>query len=411
MAKSIIVLGAGMVGVGAALHLQARGFDVVLVDRKAPGRETSYGNAGIIQREVAEPLAFPHNPLDVMKYGLRIGPALSYHTLELPLFASSLYGYWKNSSPKPYAKISHEWESLIAHCLDEHAPLIKAAGAQDLVVKEGYNSVFESAANYEKALAHAKHLHAEYGIKTTVKTPEEFAKEEPLFKKKFVGVIHWDDPWTVKSPGDLVSKYAELFTKRGGKIVKGDAQTLAQRGEAWQVLTDDGIETAEHVLIALGPWSEDLITRFGYDFPLFVKRGYHQHFKMAQQIHHETQLGDHGVMLAPMKDGLRIATGIEFARRDDPKTPLQLEKAKAIAERLLGLGEPVEAEPWMGSRPATVDMKPVIGAAPKHKNMWFDFGHSHQGFTLGPATGRLIAEMINGETPYINPAPFSATRF
>ncbi|HET7836484.1 MAG TPA: FAD-binding oxidoreductase, partial [Variovorax sp.] len=104
-------------------------------------------------------------------------------------------------------------------------------------------------------------------------------------------------------------------------------------------------------------------------------------------------------------------TGAEFARIGAPATPVQLDKAEAAARELLDLPQPVEPEPWMGNRPCTVDMKPVIGPAPNHPGLWFNFGHAHQGFTLGPVSGRLLAEMIEGSPPLVDPAPYSAGRF
>jgi D-amino-acid dehydrogenase len=118
-----------------------------------------------------------------------------------------------------------------------------------------------------------------------------------------------------------------------------------------------------------------------------------------------------GVMLAPMARGLRLTTGAEFARRDARATPVQLDHAERSTRRLVDLGDGVEAEPWLGARPCTVDMKPVIGPAPRHPGLWFNFGHAHQGFTLGPATGRLLAEMMDGETPFTDPAPYLPSRF
>jgi D-amino-acid dehydrogenase len=112
-----------------------------------------------------------------------------------------------------------------------------------------------------------------------------------------------------------------------------------------------------------------------------------------------------------MRRGIRLTTGAEFALRDGMKTPVQLNRAEPIARELFPLAERLDPEPWMGARPCTPDMLPVIGPAPRHRTLWFAFGHAHHGFTLGPATGRLVAELMSGEAPFVNPAPFSAARF
>ena len=164
-------------------------------------------------------------------------------------------------------------------------------------------------------------------------------------------------------------------------------------------------------MIALGPWAGELTTTLGYKLPLFVKRGYHRHYRGGPGLRLPMLDAERGLVIAPMAAGMRITTGAEFARIGAPATPVQLDKAEQAARELIALPGPVEAEPWLGNRPCTVDMKPVIGPAPRHSGLWFNFGHSHQGFTLGPVSGRLLAEMIEGAEPFVDPGPYASTRF
>jgi D-amino-acid dehydrogenase len=163
----------------------------------------------------------------------------------------------------------------------------------------------------------------------------------------------------------------------------------------------------------LGPWSGDVVRLFGYDFPLAVKRGYHMHYRAAGEarLEHPVLDFERGYFLAPMRRGIRLTTGAEFARRDAIKTPVQLGRAEPIARDLFPLAERLDTEAWMGARPCTPDMLPVVGKAPRDANLWFAFGHAHHGLTLGAVTGRLLAEMIVGEPTIVDPAPFSAERF
>jgi D-amino-acid dehydrogenase len=112
-----------------------------------------------------------------------------------------------------------------------------------------------------------------------------------------------------------------------------------------------------------------------------------------------------------MEQGLRLTTGAEFAERDAPPTPVQFDRLLPHARKLFPLGDPVEKEPWLGCRPCFPDSMPVIGRAPGQPGLWLDYGHAHWGLTLGPASGRLLAEMMTGKTPYIDPAPYAAGRF
>ena len=151
----------------------------------------------------------------------------------------------------------------------------------------------------------------------------------------------------------------------------------------------------------------------GYRIPLGVKRGYHLHLAPRGNavLRHPVLDADLGFLLAPMNRGIRLTTGVEFARRDAPPTPVQVQRALPRAHALFPLGEAVDAKPWLGARPCLPDMLPVIGRAPRHAGLWFDFGHQHHGLTLGPAVGRLLAEMMTGETPFANPGPFAVERF
>jgi D-amino-acid dehydrogenase len=112
-----------------------------------------------------------------------------------------------------------------------------------------------------------------------------------------------------------------------------------------------------------------------------------------------------------MEQGIRVTTGAEFAPRDAPPTPVQLDRVMPHAKSLFPLGEPAEAQPWLGKRPCFADSLPVIGRAPGQPGLWLDYGHGHYGLTLGPITGRLLAEMITGATPFTDPAPFGPQRF
>jgi D-amino-acid dehydrogenase len=147
--------------------------------------------------------------------------------------------------------------------------------------------------------------------------------------------------------------------------------------------------------------------------PLAFKRGYHRHYRPRGNagLTRPVVDADFGYCLAPMEQGIRITTGAEFAARDDAPTPVQINRVEPAARALFPLGDGIEAQPWMGSRPCFADSRPVIGRAPGQPGLWLDYGHAHWGLTLGPASGRLIAEMITGAAPFCDPTPYAAERF
>lgn len=413
MAHDVLVLGAGMVGVSCALHLQQRGYDVALLDRRDPGEETSYGNAGIIQREAVHPYAFPRDIKTLLSVAGNRRLDVRYHPRAIPALAAPLLRYYARSAPRAYAPIAAAYASLIALSIDTHEALLAAANARHLLGKRGWLMLFRTDKQRDAAFHDADKLLA-LGVNHRKLDATQLRATEPALRADLSGAVYWSDPLTVRDPGALVQAYAALLFARGAAWHQGNAQTLQPTTDGgWQVQNQHGEAVkARQVVVALGPWSPQLTGDFGYRPPLFVKRGYHQHFQPVAGAtpRHWMLDEERGYLVAPMARGLRITTGAELAHIDAPATPHQLKAVTQVARQLIALGDPVEAQPWKGARPCMPDMKPVIGAVPGQAGMWCAFGHGHQGFTLGPATGMLLAEMMHGERSSIAMAPFSPAR-
>ncbi|KEQ09362.1 NAD(P)/FAD-dependent oxidoreductase [Pseudorhizobium pelagicum] len=413
MTADAIVLGAGIVGVSTALHLARRGKSVVLVDRRGAGEETSYGNAGLIQREGVVPYGFPQQFGQILRYALNNRIDAHYHWRAIPMVSSFLAKYWWNSNLSRHQLIARAYAPLIEHSIDTHNELIEEAGAEDLIVKQGWTEVFRTSAKRDGELREAGRLNREYGVAFKELSPADIAAQEPSLSTDFVGGLKWEDPWSVRDPHALTMAYLRLFEKLGGRFLNGDAKSLSQTATGWRMVAGDGVVEAKDVVVALGPWSDTVTKPLGYRFLVGVKRGYHMHYGTEgnAKLNGWTMDAERGYFLAPMNQGIRLTTGAEFALRDAPKTPVQLDRAEAVARGIFPLGERLDEEPWMGARPCTPDMMPVIGKAPRHSGLWFAFGHAHHGLTLGPATGRAIAEAITGETPFIDISAYRPERF
>lgn len=411
--SDVVVLGAGIVGVSVALHLQARGRSVTLLDRRGPGEETSYGNAGLIERASVVPYSFPRELLVLARYALNHNIDARYDPFFAPKITPWLLRFWYHSAPARLKKISQDLLPLIQNSLSEHKALIGEAGLGHLIHEIGWIEVFRKDASHRKAIEEAKELYAPHGLRFDVLSADQLKAREPHLADVAVGGVHWLDPASIRDPGDLVKGYADLFVARGGRLATGDARSLETAPGGWRFKTAEGVAEADQAVVALGPWSDDVFRDLGYRFPLAVKRGYHMHYKPAGNavLNHTILDVDKGFLLAPMARAVRLTTGVEFAERDAPPSPIQLDRAEPVAKTLFPLADRVDPAPWLGRRPCMPDMKPVIGRAPRHQNLWFAFGHNHHGLTLGPVTGRLLAEMMTGETPFINPAPYGADRF
>jgi D-amino-acid dehydrogenase len=409
----ILVLGAGMVGVGAALHLQKRGRDVILIDSNDDaGEGTSYGNAGIIECASVFPYMFPRDVRDILYYATNRAPQVRYRLADLPSFLPFLVRYYLASEPSRALRGAMGVLPLIRQSLVEHEALIAEAGVPELLRKDGWIKLFRSAETMDKAMGEFERAR-QYGVVGDVLDPAAIAAREPHLTGDFKGAIHFTQPGFVPDPGGLAKAYAALFKRKGGRFLVADATTLAQSGAGWRVTGASDSAVAREAVVALGPWSDLVFEKFGYQLPFAVKRGYHLHLAPRGNavLQHPVLDADQGFVLAPMNRGIRVTTGVEFARRDAPENFAQVELALPKAHNLFPLGEAVDAKPWRGARPCLPDMLPIIGKAPRHSGLWFDFGHQHHGLTLGPVTGRLLAEMMTGETPFADPAPFSPERF
>lgn len=420
MTKEVLVLGAGIIGLSTAIHLRRRGISTVLVDNGTLESGASFGNGGVIQREAVFPYAFPRDMGELLRIAINRSIDVSYHPLALFALAPALLRYWYNSAPHRYAAIVANEARLIATCVDEHLDLAREAQASDLLRRIGWIRCFSRERDLDFALTRAETARREFGVSFDHLDADGLANAEPSLQVRRIGAIHWTNAWSLSDPGALLEAYAVLYKKLGGVTVRGDAARLERAGAGWRLpvagdedgLTARNVEGTD-VVIALGAASTKVTRRFGYKPPLFGKRGYHMHYG----IHPEAVLNrplldtESGFLLAPMSRGVRLTTGAEFAQESAGPTPVQLARAEPIAKKLLPLTDRVDTMPWMGIRPCMPDMIPVIGPAPTVERLWCGFGHGHQGMTLGPTTGRLLAELIAGEQPFLDPAPYRADRF
>ena len=407
-----IVLGAGIVGTSTALHLAKRGLSVALIDRRGPGEETSYGNSGVIGGAGVFPAAFPRRTSKLVAVALKRAPEANYHLAFLPHIARWLLAYRAASSPRRLAQTALLMRPLMARAVAEHIALMAEAGATRYLRRDGWLSVYRSDRTFAE-LAPQLALGAELGVPARVLDVDAARALEANLAPVFRHAVHWPDAATVSNPLAVTRAYAARFSALGGFVLPGDARSLHRVRTQWRVETDAGPVDAANVIVALGAWSPDVLVPLGIRLPLAVKRGYHRHFRAPGNagLTRPVLDADHGYVLAPMDQGIRLTTGAEFADRDAPPTPVQLDRVMPAARALFPLGEPVEREPWMGSRPCFADSRPVIGRAPGRPGLWLACGHGHMGLTLGPVTGRLLAELMTDATPFVDPAPYNPARF
>jgi len=406
----VVVLGAGMVGVSAGLAARQRGLSVIVVDRREPGSETSYGNAGILSSGSIFPLNTPALWKNLPKYLSNQHPALRWNLPWAVANAGWVMRFLASaaqSQTKPRAVALH---GLISTSLKLHRDWIVQAGAGHRIRETGWLKAWRG-----DGVANAKAEQAalaEYGIKSEVLDRQAISALEPNIIPAYrVGLLHTQTA-SVDSPGAVVRDYASMLAGGGGAIRQSEIRQIEPQGDGWRVQLADGEIAARHVVVALGPWSAELLRPLGYRVPLAFERGYHQHFvpnparKLLRPIHD----ADGGFVMTPMEQGIRVTCGVELTARDAPSNFSQLDTVVPLARSVIEFGDAV-GERWRGARPTLPDSLPMIGPAPRHRGLWLAFGNQHIGFTTGPGSGAAIAAVIAGGAPPFDTQAFAPSRY
>lgn len=417
MSNTVAVLGAGMVGVSCALALQQRGFQVTLYERRAPGQETSYGNAGVIARSSLIPFNHPGLWASLPKLLRNQSPQFRYSPSFLLRHLGWATAFLARARPGPFEETARALDGLIRLSTSEHLRLLNQAGERHRLRENGWLFLYRSPAAYEAGAA-GRAVFERYGVRTqTLDAGDLQALEPSLTPGLFPRTLWVQDTASVDSPGAVTEAYARLFVAQGGRLLSQSVQAMARRtdGAGWQLTLGDGVRVqTERVVVALGPWSAAFLqAQLGVKLPMAYERGYHRHFQPQDGATLGRPVYDTGgaYVLSPMAQGLRLTSGVELTDLDAPRQPRQLELAEGAARQAFALGARVESEPWMGSRPTLPDSRPLIGEAPGQPGLWLAFGHQHIGFSTGPGTAALLGALMAGEAPPLDPTPFRPARF
>jgi glycine/D-amino acid oxidase-like deaminating enzyme len=406
----VAVLGAGIVGVSAAFCVRQRGMSVVLVDRREPGSETSYGNAGILSSGSISPLNNPALWSALPKYLGNKHAALRWNigwALRNPDWVLRFLANTRESRLRPRATALH---GLIGASLKLHREWIVKAGAEQRIRETGWLKAWRS-----DAVASAKAeqaLLAEYGIESRLLDRQDISALEPSIVPVYkVGLLHTQTA-SVDSPGNVVKAYARMLAGSGGVVRESDIKAIVPDAGGWRVVLADGEIAARHVVVALGPWSPDILRPLGYRVPLAFERGYHREYRpnAARSLQRPIHDADGSFLMTPMENGVRVTSGVELTDRDAPSSFAQIDAVEPMAREVVEFGDRV-GDTWRGSRPTLPDSLPMIGPAPRHQGLWLAFGNQHIGFTTGPATGAAIAAMIGGAPPSFDVAAFAPGRY
>ena len=410
--QHIAVIGAGIVGVSTALHLQRDGHRVTLIDERNPGEGTSKGNAAVLAIDSCAPVATPGVLWDVPRYLMNPMGPLAIRWSYLPKIAPWLLRFIAASKPERVEEISIALRAILLRATDVHRDLARAIGETAILKETGWLGVFESDkkfASYQWDLD----LQKRRGVEFKVMAQEEIRQFEPALQPIFRHAVYYPENSYVLDNFRLVREVAALFAANGGTILKARVTGFEFGPQGPNaVKTESGTIPIDGVVVAAGAWSKKLTAMLGHKVPLDTERGYHVTLPNAQRMPRmPLYSGDHSFAVTPLEVGLRFAGTVELGGLEAAPNYARAEILMKHGRRMFGPLDESGRSDWMGFRPSMPDSLPVISQGRRYANTWFAYGHGHLGLTLGPITGKLIADLVAGRDAGLDLKPFAIDRF
>jgi D-amino-acid dehydrogenase len=412
MPRKITVLGAGIVGICCASHLQRDGHQVTLIDRGQPGRGTSYGNAGILSPASCVPMALP-GVLSKLPAWLMdpMGP-VAVRLAHLPSMLPWFLHFRRATRIENVEANADALRRLLAQTFDAYAPLVKAAGVEAIVQRPGYLVVYESDTAFDSDALSWK-IRRDRGVEFDILDGPGLRRLEPALAPIYNRGVYVLDQGYVTSPLRLSQSLAAQFEREGGRIEQREVKDVEIGSHGPTALqTDSGKMSIETLVVAAGVHSGWIAKKLGERVLLEAERGYHVEFEApAIQVSRPISSAAGKFFATPMETGLRVAGTTEFAGLDRPANPGRVRVLREHARRMFPelRSEPVSE--WMGQRPSTPDYLPIISASSRYRDVYYAFGHGHLGVVSGAPTARIIADLVSGRTSSVDVRPYRVNRF
>ncbi len=411
----VIIVGAGMVGLSTAWFLQEHGVEVTVVERSGVAAGSSWGNAGWISPGLCVPLSDP----SVLKYGLKA--VLDPNSpLFIPLkpdaqLASFLLGFARRCTPGQWKKTMDKFVPVNRQAIAAYQQLEDggvAATSHEAPIMAAFRRAEDAKGlEHEVELIHAAGLELEATEIDNATLRAELPIVSPDVEKAIrLGGQRYIDP------GAYVDALAKAVEDRGGRFVIGaNARALRHGpgGVTVEMMSGEPI-SGDAVVIATGAWLPELAKSCGVKVPLRAGRGYSFSVSVtdpaARPVPCPVYFPFERVACTPLGDRLRVGGTMEFAGTEDPLNADRVEAIKRSGRPLLtGVDWDDAQDVWVGGRPVTIDGLPLVGET-KVPGVYVNGGHGMWGITLGPLSGRLLAEqMVTGKVP-AELAPFNPTR-
>lgn len=408
----VVVIGAGVIGLSAAIAAQSRGLTVMVVDREGPAAGASAGNAGAFAFTDILPLASPGILKKAPKWLLDpLGP-LSVPPAYALQIAPWMFRFWRACQPSRVDQATTAQTTLMDLSKAELEPFLVSTDTRSMLRKEGNLQVYESEAEFRASLP-GWEVRRNHGIEFQHLKSDEMAAIQPGLASRFILGTFTPGWYSIADPKLYTLALAEHFLNRGGVIETAEISALrAISGGVEAVATDGKVRQASKAVLAAGAFSHRVVRTLGERIPLETERGYNTTLPLdAFDLRTQVTFGGHGFVVSKLSTGIRVGGAVELGGLTLPANFRRSEAMLGKARTFLTGLKPEGGVQWMGFRPSLPDSLPAIGRAKATPDVLYAFGHGHLGLTQSAGTARLIADLLTGQTPSIDIAPFSPQRF
>lgn len=412
MGKHCVVIGAGIIGSSCAWHLQRRGLKVTLIDHEQPGQCCSFGNASCIATSGVIPFSYPGMIKKVPGWILDpLGP-MRIRPLAFPALIPWFWRFWRSSSMQTVEAIAEAQTQLMQVAFADYDEILKATNSRHLKHDKGVIHVYDTEKEYRQD-QWQHDLRARLGFTAHRLTLSEVKFLVPCLNLP-EGVAFMMPDWHhLSDPAKVTVRIAEHSFQNGVNWIQDKVSAVSADESGVRLQTGSGRQVeADLLVVAAGAWSNKIAQQLDYKVPMIAKRGYHSMISSPGiELEYPIMSLSRVFVMTPLENGIRVAGTAEFAALEaEPDYQRAKVLLKHASHYLNGLQTEGVTE-WLGQRPMMADSKPVISPSPRHRNVFYAFGHGHYGLTQGPTTGRMIADMVTGNEASIDLSPFRFDRF
>lgn len=412
MTEQVTIIGAGIVGICCALSLQERGLQVRLIDKGEPGKETSFGNAGVVSPWSIIPQAVPGIWKQLPKMLFDPQSALSVRASFWPRMIPWGLRFMGKANEASLREVSDAMELLCRPSIDLYRRHLHGTGHQALIVDSYYLHAFRSSEDADLNNLGYR-IRREKGGDLERVNGAELRRIEPALSDDFKAAIVIKGQARATSPGRIATVLAGKARAQGAEVLQAEVTRLSRASDGqWLVETPQQTLQSRRVVLSAGVWSAELLKPLGLPVPLVAERGYHVEFASpSATLNNSVMDVDAKIVASTMQGGLRVAGTAEFGSIDAPADPRKQAILTAQAKAMVPDLDTSQTSFWMGRRPSFPDSLPAIGQVAGNDGLFTAFGHSHYGLMMAPKTGELVADLMSARNPNVDLSPFALARF